>query len=73
MQLKGVAASRATQWIVELRLAGWLGTWRTERALEIARRRVEDLARDPALRERLAVECAAVAEREWLNLPSPRR
>lgn len=41
--------------------------WDADKAIAIARRKVDDLTRDPRLRERLAVELEAWARKRWIS------
>nr|HEX4316239.1 hypothetical protein [Kofleriaceae bacterium] len=73
-QLREVAACRGERWafIVASRVATTRPWPRTERARAIATRKVEDLARDARLRDRLAAELQWWAERRWAALASRR-
>jgi hypothetical protein len=66
-QLRGVAACRGERWARTVReRCGSNATWpRTARAHAIALRKVEDLAADRRLRERLADELERWAARRW--------
>jgi hypothetical protein len=71
MQLKGVCACRGESWAEDL--ASRVRTrqqWPSgsERVMVIARVKVEDLARDERLRERLAVELVEWAAKRWGHL-----
>lgn len=66
-QLRGVAACRGEAWATAVALQTRSSSqWpTTEKMLGIARRKVEDLARDPRLLEMLTAELARWAARRW--------
>ena len=66
-QLRGVAACRGEAWATAVALEKQSREpWpTTEKMLGIARRKVEDLARDPRLIEMLTAELARWAARRW--------
>jgi hypothetical protein len=66
-QLRGVAACRAHQWVLDLsqRISGVQRPTGSAKMLGIARLKIADLGRDERLLDMLARECAAAAEREW--------
>lgn len=70
--LRGTAACRGEAWAESVaRRCRRDQPWpRTPRAAAIARRKVEDLARDERLIELLAVELARWAERRWTTYSS---
>lgn len=73
--LRGVAATRGEVWADDVaRRVRTLQAWPrfAGRTAAIARGKVEDMTRDPRLREDLAIELASWAARRWATLQENR-